>query len=188
MDELVKYLTTFGLEKSQVQIFASIFRKKVVLEKGDIFIKEGKVCKELGFITKGMCRHFYNTQNDEVTRWVVLENEFITSLSSFITQKASDENIQAIKPTELLIASKKDWEHLKAEHEFVRTLWTETIEENYVGMETRVFNFIALSAEERYNWMLEHQPKFNTYVPDKYVASMLGIKPRHLSRIRTKKK
>jgi hypothetical protein len=50
-------------------------------------------------------------------------------------------------------------------NEFLRTLWTKNIEEHYVGMETRVFNLIALRAEERYEWMLKHQPRFNTNVP-----------------------
>lgn len=188
MDRLIKYLAGFGLTQSQVEILSSIFHKKATLEKGDFFTKEGEICRVLGFIEKGMCRHFYHTENDDVTRWVVMENEFITSLGSFITQKVSDENIQAIKKTEMLIASKDDWEQLKLKNEFVRILWTKNIEEHYIGMETRVFNLIALSAEERYNWMLKHQPGFNIHVPDKYVASMLGIEPRHLSRIKARKK
>lgn len=107
-----------------------------MLEKGQFFSEEGKICKELGFITTGTCRHFYNTENDDVTRWVVQEYEFITSLSSFITQNTSDENIQAIKPTEILVATKDDWEYLKAENEIVRTLWTK----KYLPYTTRCNN------------------------------------------------
>jgi CRP-like cAMP-binding protein len=188
MQILIDQLKVWGFPETQAEKIASIFKKRIFLEKGAYFHQERKVCRQLGFITDGMCRFFYNTPHEEVTRWVALENEFVTSLGSFITQEGSPENIQAIKPTEILVASKGDWETLYRENEFLRTFWVKTIEAHYIGMETRVFNLIALSAEERYEWMLQHQPQFNANVPDKYVASMLGIKPRHLSRIRASKK
>jgi CRP/FNR family transcriptional regulator, anaerobic regulatory protein len=188
MNKLFQYFNSLGLTKIQAENIVSIFNKKIILKKGDFFSEQGQICKEIGFVVKGMCRHFYDTENDEITRWIVLENEFVNSLGSFITQTPSNENIQAIKPTEIVMASKKDWDNLLAENEFARLLWTRNIEQLYVGMETRVFNLIALGAEERYQWMLKHQPKFNSLVPDKYVASMLGIKPRHMSRIRAIKK
>jgi CRP/FNR family transcriptional regulator, anaerobic regulatory protein len=184
MQILTDYLLKNGLTEIQSIKVTSIFNKLIVLEKDEFFHTENKICDKIGFIVEGMCRYFYSTEKEEITRWVSLKNEFVTSLSSFITQNPSLENIQAIKRTEILVANKKDWEKLYFEEDFVRQLWIKNIENNYIGMENRVFNLIAMSAEERYNWMLKNQPKFNLLVPDKYVASMLGIKPRHLSRIR----
>jgi CRP-like cAMP-binding protein len=188
MNPLNNYLLAIGLTETQSDQFSAIFSETILLEKGEFFHKNGQVCKRLGFIVEGMCRYYYDTEEEEVTRWVSFKNEFTGSLSSFISQKKSPENIQAITPAEVLIASKQDWQDLYHEQEFVRQIWVKHIEEYYIGMEDRIFNLIALTAEERYKWMLENQPKFNQYVPDKYVASMLGIKPRHLSRIRGNRK
>ena len=187
-NELAAYLMTLGLTAAQAEKLSAVFSKKKKLDKGDYYHKEQQTCKSLAFISEGMCRHFYRTDKGEVTRWVALKNEFVTSLGSLITQLPSRENIQAIKPTVLLIASLPDWQAIYKEEEFVRLLWLRTIEANYVGFENRVFNLIALTAEERYEWMLKHQPRFNEFVPDKYIASMLGIIPRHLSRIRANRK
>ncbi|HMP99501.1 MAG TPA: Crp/Fnr family transcriptional regulator, partial [Cyclobacteriaceae bacterium] len=79
------------------------------------------------------------------------------------------------------------WVNLYEKHPFLQRFWLKTIEYNYIGMEERVFHQIALSAEQRYQWMLENYPRFNKEVPAKYIASMLGITPRHLSRIRAKR-
>ncbi len=111
----------------------------------------------------------------------------MTSLSSFIQQRPSLEIIQATKGSTLALMSKTTWAKLYADHKFIREFWLRTISFNYIGMEERVFQQIALSAEQRYQWMLENYPRFNREVPDKYIASMLGITPRHLSRIRAKK-
>ncbi len=180
-------LEYLGLAESQIEILASVFTEEIVIEKGDFFIKSNEVCKTFGIIISGMCRFYYDTENGDVTRWVCFENDFLVSLSSFISQKPSAENIQAIKQTRILITTKEQFDNLYNEHEFIRNLWVKQIEYNYIGMENRVFNLIAMNAEDRYSWMLENQPKFNLQVPDKYIASMLGINPRHLSRIRGNK-
>jgi len=185
---LNNYLANIGLTESQSEILGSIFKESILLEKGGFFHKKNQICRKLGFIVKGMCRYYYDTEKDEVTRWVSLKNEFVTSLHSFISQDKSQEYIQAIQPTEILIATRQDWEDLYKEEEVVRQIWARNIEDNYLGMENRVRNLIAMTAEERYQWMLKNQPKFNQFVPDKYIASMLGIEPRHLSRIRAKRK
>ena len=185
---LNNYLLSIGLTEPQSEKLGSIFKETVFIEKAGFFYKKNQICKKLGFIINGMCRYYYDTEKEDVTRWVALKDEFVTSLSSFISQDRSQENIQAIQPTEMLIATRQDWQDLYKEEEFVRQLWVRNIEDNYLGMENRVFNLIALTAEERYKWMLKNQPRFNQFVPDKYIASMLGIEPRHLSRIRAKRK
>lgn len=43
-----------------------------------------------------------------------------------------------------------------------------------------------LSAEQRYEKLLKDEPELLQQVPLQYIASMLGITPRHLSRLRNK--
>lgn len=185
---MINELTKLGITESQAQILVEGFTGHKKLASGKYFVKEGKVCMEVGIIIKGKCRFYYNTKDGEVTRWVALTNDFVTSLSSFITQQPAPENIQAMEATEIMIMPRTTWLSLYDQHEFVRTMWTRIIEMNYIGMEERVFNLIAKSAEERYQWMQQHQPRFIQEVPDKYLASMLGVHPRHLSRIRAQRK
>lgn len=180
-------LISFSLTNADTQQLENIFTEKISLANGNFFIKENEVVDGIGFIVKGSCRYFYNINGNEITRWVSLEGEFITSLSSFIYRNPTNENIQAIRDTEIIFAKKQAWDELLGTNEALRRLWTHKMEALYVGMEERVHILITLNAEQRYKWMFENQPKFIAEVPDKYLASMLGITPRHLTRLRSKR-
>jgi hypothetical protein len=46
------------------------------------------------------------------------------------------------------------------------------------------FDLITLNAEQRYQKLLEEEPELLQRIPLQYLASILGVTPRHLSRIR----
>jgi CRP/FNR family transcriptional regulator, anaerobic regulatory protein len=185
MNEFVFLLKLIGLNDTEILKMLSVFSHEIKLSRNDYFIKEGTVCSTLGFVIEGMCRYFFiNDNGDEVTRWVSTENEFVTSFGSFINQTPTKENIQAIKPTRILLAHKEKWNELYKQEEFIRFFWVKSIEEYLIGIEARVYSLIALNAQGRYANLIQNYPKLVRNVPDKYLASILGVKPRHLSRLR----
>jgi len=173
-----------GLSEANSKIITEQFTTSIVLKAGDLLVKRGAVCDGIGFILSGMCRHYYEVRKMEVTRWISLQHDFVVSLRSFILGVPSIEFIEAVEPSEILVMPKDRWREMYEGHDFFRRFWTSSIEQNYIGMEERVFNLIALPADERYSWMQKNQPQFIRSVPNKYLASMLGIHPRHLSRLR----
>ena len=104
LNEFIK----LGLTQDQAKVLAEAFVGHKKLASGKYFIKAGKVCSEMGVVIKGKCRYFYNTPDGEVTRWISLANDFVTSLSSFVSQQPAKENIQAMEPTEIVIMSHAD--------------------------------------------------------------------------------
>lgn len=157
-----------------------------VLQKDDFFLKEGQVCHKVCFLNSGMLRHYYFTDQHEVTRWITLENEFTSSLQSFISEVPSLENLQAITNCELVLFDRTAFKHLLKNNTGFRNLWIKALEYNYLTIENRVFSLIKKSAEERFKWMIENHPRFILQIPVMYTASMLGITTRHLSRLRKK--
>jgi CRP-like cAMP-binding protein len=53
-------------------------------------------------------------------------------------------------------------------------------------MESRVFDLISLTAEDRYKSLFEQNRELFNQVPLQYIASMLGMTPETFSRIRKK--
>ena len=133
-----------------------------------------------------MIRHFYSTNESEVTRWVSLQHDFVTSLRSFISQSPSIENLQAISDCELVVFDRKVFVILIEKNQAFKNFYIKALEYNYITIEDRVFSLIEKSAEERFEWMSKNQLRFIQQVPVMYTASMLGITPRHLSRLRKK--
>lgn len=185
MNEIINTFKSFGFSEEQAFKLASVFTDELTLNKNDYFLKEGSVSNHVGYILNGMCRYFYVSDiGEEVTRWVSLENEFVFSFGSFIKRFNTNENIQAIVPVKMLVAHKDLFDALYKKEEFARQFWTKSIEEYLIGIEARVYSLIALNAQNRYNNLIKNYPKLVREVPDKYIASILGIKPRHLSRLR----
>ena len=86
----------------------------------------------------------------------------------------------------MYLCSKEAFMQIKSEFPSMARLWTLALEQEMVGYEYRVFQLISGSAENRYLDFLKEYPRFVREVPQKYLASMLGIEPRSLSRIRKK--
>ncbi|QOG04670.1 Crp/Fnr family transcriptional regulator [Flavobacterium sp. MDT1-60] len=158
------------------------FRK---LKKGEVLLKENQVCNEIYFIKKGILRsYFFNHQGDEITNCFAFENEFMASFSSFITQNAAEENIQALVDTELQIISRESLEKLYKLGIHWQEIGRKLTEIEYVTLQKRMISFQKLSGSQRYKELYQNHQKYIQLIPLQYLASYLGVTPRHLSRIR----
>ncbi|MEY3321048.1 MAG: hypothetical protein RLZZ417_631 [Bacteroidota bacterium] len=172
------------ITEAQATEFFQSFRR-FDLEKDDFFVREGQLCNRIGFLETGMIRHYYINEKEEITRWMSLEGEFITQLGSFIRSTPSNQYLQAITPCKLWVIDRETWWKLYQKQEILRTFWVRMIELNVIGFEDRVYHQLASDAEERYLYFVKHFPRFLEKVPQKYIASMIGIKPESLSRLRS---
>ncbi|GAB3219727.1 Crp/Fnr family transcriptional regulator [Spirosoma arcticum] len=148
-----------------------------------ILLKQGQPCRNLWFVQRGLLRSYYTTERDEVTCWAALPDQFMTSLAAFLNQTPSPENIQALEPSQLMVLTHRHWQQLNEQPTF-RERWSRSVESRYADLELRMGSLRAMQAPERYAFMAEQYPELLRRLPLKYVASILGIEPRHLSRIR----
>jgi CRP-like cAMP-binding protein len=156
------------------------------LPSGEFFVDEGLVCKHIGFITKGYVRCFYEINEAEVTTMVLGKHNIITSNTSFTLQRPSMMTIEALTDVDLLVMNHDSMEYLYQKYPKWERLGRLITEQVYGYMEKRVVDYLSLSAEDRYRKMVDEDPKLIKNVPLRYVASMLGITPETLSRIRNK--
>lgn len=155
------------------------------LKKGELLLKENQVCNEIYFIKKGILRsYFFNHQGDEITNCFAFENEFMASFSSFITQNVAEENIQALAETELQVLSRESLEKLYNLGNHWQEIGRKLTEMEYVTLQKRMISFQKLSGTQRYEELYKNHQKYLQLIPLQYLASYLGVTPRHLSRIR----
>jgi CRP-like cAMP-binding protein len=152
--------------------------------KGEYFAEEGKTSKYLAFITKGLFQYFYSKEGREITTYVAGENSFMLSLHSFYKQQPSRENVRALAVGEVWQIHYNDLENLKRDSLAFRSFYIAALESLVVSMDETRRNLIVLSAEERYALLMKEEPKLLQQIPLQYLASILGVTSRHLSRIR----
>ncbi|WP_438712170.1 Crp/Fnr family transcriptional regulator [Aquimarina muelleri] len=179
------YLESFNiLTSDEIDLFESkVVSKK--LKKGDFYIKEGKISKEIAFVVSGMLRSFYySSSEEEVTYCFTFSNYFLSAYSSFLSQTKTVENIQALSDIELLCVSREEILKLEESSSNWLKFFKFIAEQEYIRMEKRIFLLQKESAEKRYEDLLANHPEFLQLIPLNYLSSYLGITPRHLSRIR----
>ena len=184
LDSLYSYLRS-----SDVPVSADLRHRLTAFQprsfrKGEFVVREGAVTGGLNFLLSGIVRHYYLVDGKEITRWVSLAGNFMTSFKSFVGESPSAVNLVAAQPVEVLHISRADFYALIADFAEMKTFWIRCLENEMVKYEDRVSLFITAESKARYLYFLEHYPHHARQVPLKYIASLLGMQARHLSRIR----
>jgi CRP-like cAMP-binding protein len=162
-----------------------IFFQEQTLRKGDFFVKQGKICRQIAFINKGVLRTFYlNDKAEETTSCFCTENSLTTSYKSFILQQPSTLSIQALEDTELLVIDYENLERLYSTSMVWQNIGRAVAQREYIVMEQYASVLNNETAKEKYLRLLKEQPTVLQKANIEDIASYLGITRRTLSRIR----
>lgn len=186
MEKLKSYFESVGFDNVSIDRIVSCFKQKQ-FEKGDYFVKEGRVSLQMGFIEIGQFQYYSVTDNgEERTTYISLPNTFVASLLTYLTETPARENIRALTNGTLWTIEKKDIVALQNDIPSFKDFYIKLIEWQICCIDKSKFDLIALTAKQRYEKVMREEPELLQQVPLQYIASMLGITPRHLSRLRNK--
>jgi CRP-like cAMP-binding protein len=190
MKEQLEYFIRLHLKnpnENEIKAILEIFKVKQ-FEKDEYFKRHDQVCKELGFVLEGSFKHCAIKNNgNEITGRISQRNDFVTDLISVRTKAKTPVSIKAIESTSLLVASMKDVENLLEVNLTLNRLLREYMADNVVELGKMHLLFLTGTAKERYRLILERNPNLLKNVPLRFIASMIGITPTQLSRIRKEK-
>ena len=152
--------------------------------KGDILQREGENCSKAFFVKKGLLRSYTidNKGKEHVfmfapEKWVVADiesQEFNQPAKLFIDCVEASEVI--ILDRRLLFKSDLNIDQLKNN--------VNLLSRRVAVLQRRVIMLMSASAKDRYELFLETYPKIPNRVPQRMIASYLGITPQALSTLR----
>jgi CRP-like cAMP-binding protein len=155
------------------------------LQKGDFFVKQFSVCRQVGFIVKGTIRIYYINQKDEETTYgFCQENCLTTSFKSFISQTPSDLILQALEDTDLLTIDYDKLNLLYKNYPTWQNIGRIITQNEFLNMEQYASVLNNETAKEKYLRLLKEQPNVLQKANIEDIASYLGVTRRTLSRIR----
>jgi CRP-like cAMP-binding protein len=161
--------------------------RELVVPKNDFLLTEGKTCKHLYFLSQGAARGYYTLDGKEITHWFAFENDFVTSMHSFITGEPSVENMQMLEGSILYVINKETLTQLLNNYHEIERVVRIAYEKYYIRLEDRLINAQFKTAAERYEKLVQETPHILERVPLGMIASYLGISQETLSRVRGKK-
>ena len=154
------------------------------LGKNELLLESGQLCREMAFVSSGYLRIFNYADGKEITLWIGGNGSFLTSLSSFVFQTPNHWNIQAITDSEILVIQKEDFDRLLKEV----PAWLEfdniLLSRAFALLEGRMFEQLHTTSKQRFEALLAENPAIFNHVPLQYIASMIGVTPETLSRLR----
>lgn len=157
----------------------------VIFPKNRIIEEEGKIPQYLYFVVNGYMRLFhYNEQGDEITTHINCPPGFITSYFNFINQIKATENVECITECELLRITKNNLDYIISKSESFKDFSIWVFQQSIAYNENRSKELATLTAEQRYQKLIQNYPQIIHNVPLQYIASFLGMNSKSLSRIR----
>lgn len=177
----------FTSSKSEVSEVIKNFRHKKAA-KDDVLVENGEVCRYFFFIIKGCLKaYFIDSSGQETIRYVAFENQFISTIHSFIEQVPANEYISAVEPSELLAISYTDFKYALSRSSLFKGFYIKLLERTYMNNHWRIETFLRLDAKKRYEYLLKNNKQLVQRLSNKNLSSFLGITQESLSRIKAKK-
>ena len=161
-------------------------------KKGEIIHYSGEICTNLMFINYGIIRAYIISANGNDHTWSIFfndENSQITNVyaidyDSFINQYKSKLSFEVLEDCQLLSLSYDDiqflYSHSKKAERFGRLM----AELAYSYTHNLIIDRLTKTASERYNNFINQTPYLLNKVPQYHIATLLGITPQSLSRIK----
>lgn len=183
LENIAKHIT---LTTEEEALFLSKTETKHYKAK-TILLSSGEICKHSYFVNSGILRSF--NINDNIVEHVLnfaCEGWWISDMYSYITQKPGDLFIEVLEDAEVVLLSKENQEILYQEIPKLERFFRILIEKSLVANQERLMNNLSLSAEERFEKFCTKYPTLIQKVPQKQIASFIGVTPEFFSKMKAK--
>lgn len=184
IDKLLAFSESGFISLDEVSALFEKASSKVLMP-GEVYIPLHDTRRKLAYIIKGIIRAYSFKQNgEEATLLLRWEDQFIGSHDSIIFDKPSNFIYQALEQTQILEIDYALVEKIMSENPKYESLRYQIILSMLGSSLQMIEDFVLLNPEERYKKLIAEKFNIVNRVPDKHIASMLGITPVSLSRIR----
>ena len=152
-----------------------------------ILLREGETAKHIYFIKKGCLRLWFNKDGKDVTLQFFFEGQAVASIESLVSNQPGMFTLESIEPSTILSISKENLEHLTEVYPELKEGFQNIMFQRFRNYTQLFLSRIKDSPKERYDDLIKNHPEFVNRVPQRHVASYLGVTPISLSRIKKRK-
>ncbi|HEY0045107.1 MAG TPA: Crp/Fnr family transcriptional regulator [Flavobacterium sp.] len=182
LDSIARHV---DLTKDEQQHFLQLteegsFKTKTVL------LEEGQVCRNSTFVNSGVLRSY--TVDDNAVEHVLnfaCSGWWIADMYSLISQKPGQLFIDVVEDAEVVLLSKENQEQLYNDIPKIERFFRILTENALVANQQRIIDNLSLPAEERFDKFCKRYPTLLQHVPQKQIASYIGVTPEFFSKMKS---
>lgn len=152
-----------------------------------VLLNAGEICKHSYFVNSGILRSF--NINDNIVEHVLhfaCEGWWIGDMYSLLSQKPGNLFIEVNEDAEVAILSKENQDELYYKIPKLERFFRILTENSLVAHQERLMDNLSLSAEERFEKFCSKYPTLIQRIPQKQIASYIGVTPEFFSKMKAK--
>lgn len=174
-----------SLTPSESAYFLSLLEEKS-LKSRQLHLREGAVCDASTFVVRGCLKGFTTDRNGFAhTLSFAPSGWWIADMYSLVSREPSVLTIQALEPSEVLLLSRSNQEMLYREIPAFERFFRILAENSLVAHQQRIIDNLSLSAEARFEAFCKRYPTLVAGLPQKEIASYIGVTPEFFSKMRS---
>ncbi len=175
-----------SLTKKECDYFLSKTSTKKIKAK-TILLSAGEIANCTYFVNSGIIRSF--NINDNIMEHVLhfaCEGWWIGDMYSYISEKPGNLFIEVIEDAEVVIITKENHQILYEEIPKLERFFRILAENSLVAHQERLIDNLSLTAEERFEKFCSKYPTLIQKVPQKQIASYIGVTPEFFSKMKAR--
>ena len=159
--------------------------KEKTVSKGTMLLQVGEICKHLYFVEQGCLRSYVidNKGKEHIIQFAP-ENWWISEPISVLNHEPSMYFIDAVEDTSILEMDGLFFEKIISVVPEATAMSSRLQLNSLRSFQKRLVSHLSASGEERYVSFIKMYPQLALRLPQKMIASYLGVTPESLSRIR----
>ena len=152
-----------------------------------ILLSAGEIATCTYFVNSGILRSF--NINDNIIEHVLhfaCEGWWIGDMYSYISEKPGNLFIEILEDAEVVIITKENQQQLYQEIPKLERFFRILAENSLVSHQERLMDNLSLTAEERFEKFCSKYPTLIQKVPQKHIASYIGVTPEFFSKMKAR--
>ncbi len=183
LENISRYIT---LTPGETERFFSLVEEKKIRKK-QLLLQDGDICKHSIFVKQGCLRGYtIDKQGTEHNITFAPAGWWIADLYSLFTGKPGQLFIETTSDSVVQLLSREKQEQLFQEIPAFERFFRILTENALVSNQQRVIDNLSLSAQERYMKFCERYPTLINELPQKHIASYIGVTPEFFSKMLSK--
>lgn len=167
------------LAENDLLKFTEKWNIKMSLKRNNI----STLSENIYFVKKGAIKIFTEIEERQVVLEFGYKGLCIFNLPSFFSGKPSEYYFEAIRDSELIGISKKNYCDFIESNPVFSKFWRKSIEQLLVNFVEREVDILTHSPKLRYERLLKRKPELFQNIPKKHIANYLGLSAETLSRL-----
>ena len=173
-----------GLNEEETKFLESVLIPRQ-FRQGEVLMQNGDTARYLMFVSEGFLMSYFTDKNgNEHVVQFARDGWWCGDFYSLNANPVTPFTTRALRDGEVLMLPRTAHQQLLEKYGKFEKYFRLFFQERYMRQQWRLIENFSDSAEERYQSFTATFPGMEQYVPQKYIASYLGITPEFLSRVR----